>query len=118
MVKSDEYLPINSRLSIHYAQSTRSHTVKADRATIESSFRSFGSYLAFVIRFTQLLVGKFQRFSIDNSMVKKLYTCDDSDDEGSSKPKKPKPNLENEEGNELLFNHDTQGNEKTDDNDK
>ena len=51
-------------------------------------------------------------------MVKKLYTCDDSDDEGSSKPKKPKPNLENEEGNELLFNHDTQGNEKTDDNDK
>ena len=96
MVKSDEYLPINSRLNVHYSQSTRSHKYKAERATIENSFRAFGSYLAFVIRFTQLLVGKFQKFSLDNSMVKKMYTCDDSDDDDNSKPKKPKPNNEND----------------------
>ena len=28
-----------------------------------------------------MIIGRFQRFSQDNSMVKKLYTRDDSDDE-------------------------------------
>ena len=76
--------PYNSRLSIHFTQSTQQHSYSAERSTIESSFRSFGSYLALIIRFTQLLLGKFQRFSIDKSMVKKLYTCDESDDNGNN----------------------------------
>ena len=43
-----------------------------------------------MIRFTQLLVGKFQKFSLDNSMVKKMYTCDESDDGGDNDGKKGK----------------------------
>ena len=90
MVQGEKTLPINSRLSIHFQQSTRQHTYSAERSTIENSFRSFGSYLAFVIRFTQLLLGKFAKFSIDNSMVKKLYTCDEDDDDNDGKGEKKK----------------------------
>ena len=56
-----------------------------------------------MIRFTQLLVGKFQKFSLDNSMVKKMYTCDDSDEEGENGGKKGK-GKDGRDENELLFN--------------
>ena len=48
-------------------------------------------------------MGRFQRFSLDNSMVKKLYTRDDSDDENDDKKKGKKVSEYNEETNEFLI---------------
>ena len=44
--------------------------------SVKDAFRSFGSYLAFILRFTNYIIGEFQAFSLDNSMIKKLYSAD------------------------------------------
>ena len=78
-------------LSMSFSQATTEKKYSATRNSVEASFRLFGSYLALILRFTGYLLSSFQRFSIDNSMIKKLYTADDdSDDDGSGKKKKKK----------------------------
>ena len=41
----------------------------------------FGSYLALVLRFTYYFLAPFQSFNLNNSMIKKLYSADPSDDQ-------------------------------------
>ena len=51
--------------------------------------RSFGSLLAFTLRFTYLGISQMQGFSLSNSLIKKLYSaehpedCDSEDDQES-----------------------------------
>ena len=47
-----------------------------------------------------MILSRFQRFSIDNSMVKKLYTADDPDDKGDGNYKKKKTEGDKEDGAE------------------
>ena len=89
--------PQNMMLSLSFTQSTTEDSYKAVRNTLESSFRLFGSYLALILRFTGMLLSRFQRFSIDNSMVKKLYTADHPDDKGDKGKKGDKENGEENE---------------------
>ena len=49
--------------------------------------QSFGSYLAFIIRFTGLILGGFQKHSIDNSMIKKLYSAKTEKKDSENQPK-------------------------------
>ena len=39
----------------------------------------FGGYLSLILRLTYYLIGEFQVFSLDNSMIKKLYSADQID---------------------------------------
>ena len=41
--------------------------------------RSFGSVLAFVLRFSGYLFFGFTGFALSNSLIKKLYSVDESD---------------------------------------
>ena len=75
-------------LSLSFTQATTEGSRSAVRNTVEASFRLFGSYLALILRFVGMILSRFQRFSIDNSMVKKLYTADNPDDKGDGKGKK------------------------------
>ena len=77
-------------LSLSFSQSTTKKSFKATRNSLEASFRLFGSYLALILRFVGYVLSSFQRFSIDNSMIKKLYTADDSDDGGDEDSNKDK----------------------------
>ena len=75
-------------LSLSFTQATTEGSRSAVRNTVEASFRLFGSYLALILRFVGMILSRFQRFSIDNSMVKKLYTADNPDDKGDGKGRK------------------------------
>ena len=55
------------------------------RGDIANTFVRFGSYLALVLRCTYYFLAEFQRFSLDNSMIKKLYSADPEDEEENSK---------------------------------
>ena len=46
------------------------------RLAIYEVFKQFGSYLAFVIRFTVLLLSGFQSHSLADSLVKRLYSAE------------------------------------------
>ena len=61
------------------------------RGDIAGTFVRFGSYLALVLRFTYYALAEFQKHSLHNSMVKKLYSQDreeDADDPDESKKDK------------------------------
>ena len=84
-------------LSLSFTQSTTQGTRSAVRNTVEASFRLFGSYLALILRFVGMILSRFQRFSIDNSMVKKLYTADNPDDKTGDGKSQKKKNAVNED---------------------
>ena len=44
-------------------------------------FRSFGSLLSFTIRFTVLAISSMQSFSLSNSLIKKLYSSEEEEQE-------------------------------------
>ena len=46
------------------------------RLAIYEVFKQFGSYLAFVIRFTVLLLSGFQSHSLADSLIKRLYSAE------------------------------------------
>ena len=54
------YLPYAITLN----QSSTKYKSKATRKTLLSIFRSFGSFLSFVIRFTGYIIGSFQKSSL------------------------------------------------------
>ena len=74
--------PKNSYFSYTFHQSQVENKTKSVRATIYDVFRSFGSLLAFTIRFTILGISPMQSFSLANSLIKKLYSS--SVDDGSA----------------------------------
>ena len=51
------------------------------REAISNTFQRFGSYLALMLRFIGYVLGSFQKHSIDNSMIKKLYSQGNDGDE-------------------------------------
>jgi hypothetical protein len=61
------------------------------RSTLFSIFRGFGSFLAFVIRFTGYTLGTFQKSSLQNSMIKKLYSAEQQEEEKENDT--PQPSL-------------------------
>jgi len=81
---------------MHFTQSDTSQKTGATREAISNTFQRFGSYLALVLRFSGYLVGRWQKFSLDNSMMKKLYSygydsdCSDEDDDDDKKKKRKK----------------------------
>lgn len=85
-------------LSLSFTQATTQGSRSAVRNTVEASFRLFGSYLALILRFVGMILSRFQRFSIDNSMVKKLYTADNPDDKGDGDDKKKRKKGDKELG--------------------
>ena len=52
---------------------------KAIRYTAYKMFRDFGGLLAVTIRFTNLIIGSTQGYSLTNSIIKKLYSAQDDD---------------------------------------
>ena len=68
--------PIGAALSVSFAQSTIETSTSSVRLTVYQVFQSFGSYLAFVIRFTVLILGGFQSHSLADSLVKRLYSAE------------------------------------------
>ena len=52
------------------------------------------------MRFVGYVMSSFQRFSLDNSMIKKLYTVDDNQDgDGKGKKEKKVPEMTIEDDN-------------------
>ena len=60
----------------------RSLATTSTREAVANTFQRFGSYLALILRFVGYVLGAYQRFSLDNSMTKKLYNYveNESDD--------------------------------------
>ena len=46
------------------------------RLTVYEVFKQFGSYLAFIIRFTVLILSGFQSHSLQDSLAKRLYSAE------------------------------------------
>ena len=79
---------------MHFTQSDTQKKTTATKEALSNSFQRFGSYLALTLRFAGYIVGRWQKFSLDNSMMKKLYSygvdSEDSDDDDDDKKRKKK----------------------------
>lgn len=58
---------------MQFTENTKTKTISSTREAVSNTFQRFGSYLALCLRFIGYLLGAYQRFSLDNSMTKKLY---------------------------------------------
>lgn len=85
----DDKDPQNSYFSMMFRQSTRTMTTSSTREALSNTFQRFGSYLALCLRFIGYILGAYQRFSLDNSMTKKLYNYVEEDDEPRADPPIP-----------------------------
>ena len=65
--------PEDTYFSMKFTQSSKSKSTGSTREAVSNTFQRFGSYLALCLRFIGYLLGAYQRFSLDNSMTKKLY---------------------------------------------
>jgi len=70
----------------------RTMTTSSRREALANTFQRFGSFLAFSLRFIGYILGAYQRFSLDNSMTKKLYNYVEEEDHerGNHDPVPPK----------------------------
>ena len=86
--------PKDVYLSMHFVQGDTQTTSSANKEAISNTFQRFGSFLALTMRFVGYVVGRWQKFSLDNSMMKKLYSYgvdeDDEDDDDDDKKKRKK----------------------------
>lgn len=86
--------PKDVYLSMHFVQSDTQTTTSANKEAISNTFQRFGSFLALTMRFVGYVVGRWQKFNLDNSMMKKLYSygveSDDEDDDDDDKKKRKK----------------------------
>mmetsp|Transcript_6753 Transcript_6753/g.9228 ORF Transcript_6753/g.9228 Transcript_6753/m.9228 type:complete len:119 (+) Transcript_6753:137-493(+) len=94
--------PKNSLVSLTYHQQNLVESTKAERFTLYSIFTTFGSLLALTIRFTLLLISHIQGFSLSNSLIKKLYSANetkpsDAGNDGYSGPGQDSGTLGNED---------------------
>ena len=58
---------------MQFTQNSKTKDIKSTREAVSNTFQRFGSYLALCLRFIGYILGAYQRFSLDNSMTKKLY---------------------------------------------
>ena len=65
--------PQDTYFSMHFTQHTKTVSTSSTREAVSNTFQRFGSYLALCLRFIGYVLGAYQRFSLDNSMTKKLY---------------------------------------------
>jgi len=59
-----------------FNQAQEKQTLKFTRLPLYEVFQKFGSYLAFIIRFSTMLLAGFQKHSIDDSIIKKIYSAE------------------------------------------
>lgn len=65
--------PQDTFFSMQFKQNTKTKSTGSTREAVSNTFQRFGSYLALCLRFIGYVLGAYQRFSLDNSMTKKLY---------------------------------------------
>ena len=75
--------PKTCPLSFTYHQQNMLRSTKAVRASCYNIFTTFGSLLALTIRFTLLAISHIQGFSLSNSLIKKLYSAEESGEESN-----------------------------------
>lgn len=71
---AEDVNPQDSYFSMHFSQNSKTKSISSTREAVGNTFQRFGSYLALCLRFIGYILGAYQRFSLDNSMTKKLYT--------------------------------------------
>lgn len=69
----DDVNPQDTYFSMQFTQDTKTVSIGSSREAVANTFQRFGSYLALCLRFIGYILGAYQRFSLDNSMTKKLY---------------------------------------------
>ena len=80
---------------MRFSTASRTTSTSSSREAVANTFQRFGSYLALCLRFIGYVLGAYQRFSLDNSMTKKLYNYVKEDEEdGQSDPQPPHSNAE------------------------
>lgn len=73
--------PQDTYFSMQFTQASRTKAISSTREAFSNTFQRFGSYLALCLRFIGMLLAAYQRFSLDNSMTKKLYNYVNEDHE-------------------------------------
>ena len=83
--------PQDTYFSMQFKQNTKSYTISSTREAVSNTFQRFGSYLALCLRFIGYVLGAYQRFSLDNSMTKKLYNYveEEEHEDGDHDPQPP-----------------------------
>jgi len=76
----DDVNPQDTYFSMQFTENSKTKSISSTREAVNNTFQRFGSYLALVLRFVGYILGAYQRFSLDNSMTKKLYNHLGSDD--------------------------------------
>lgn len=61
-------------LSVRFSQADIQTTTKSTREALANTFQRFGSFLALSIRFVVYLVGRWQKFALDKSILSELYS--------------------------------------------
>ena len=86
--RAEDVNPQDTYFSMKFTQSSKSKSTSSSREAVSNTFQRFGSYLALCLRFIGYLLGAYQRFSLDNSMTKKLYNYveEAKHEEGSDDP--------------------------------
>lgn len=88
--KNADVNPQDSYFSMRFTQNSRTKTISSTREAVSNTFQRFGSYLALCLRFIGYILGAYQRFSLDNSMTKKLYNyVNNSSDESAGDANPP-----------------------------
>jgi len=59
-----------------FSQAQEKEKLKFTRLPLYEVFQKFGSYLAFIIRFSMLILAGYQKHSIDDSIIKKIYSAE------------------------------------------
>lgn len=76
--------PQDTYFSMQFKQNTKTVSTSSTREAVSNTFQRFGSYLALCLRFIGYVLGAYQRFSLDNSMTKKLYNyVEEAEDENN-----------------------------------
>jgi len=93
--------PQDTYYSMRFTQSAKTNVVSSVRDSMANTFLRFGSYLGLILRFISYVLGAYQRFTLDNSMTKKLFNyVNEAEEEVCFKPKVPES--EHEFKNNLL----------------
>ena len=83
--------PQDTYFSMQFKQNTKTVSTSSTREAVSNTFQRFGSYLALCLRFIGYVLGAYQRFSLDNSMTKKLYNYveEEQHEDGDHDPEPP-----------------------------
>ena len=76
---AEDVNPQDTYFSMVFTQNAKTKSIGSTREAVANTFQRFGSYLALCLRFIGYILGAYQRFSLDNSMTKKLYNYVDNE---------------------------------------